>query len=295
MIDMKPSNNSAHRLVFGLGGALLYSLRSDDRRRKMFDCFTNDFLVSTTDLTLKYANQIAEMNVQDRTYLDSGGFTLFKEQFKCGADSPEFIKRCEKFKKKFLKLCTILKPKECFELDNDYFLHNEDLTSPENFLRQEVYDILGYYPTPVFKLHQGIEYWIKLCEDDRYPRLSIGGLAQTRAWHTNTELLKTMMDYARSHNKKVHLLGCQNVEAFKEIQPDTVDYSIYQFAISVENAKEELCEAREIPATERKGYKVALNEIYEHTVLYALARAKARSFLYDAFARPSESVVTANR
>lgn len=130
---------------------------------------------------------------------------------------------------------------------------------------------------------------MKLCEDPRYPRLSIGGLAQTREWHKNTELLKTMMDYARAHNKKVHLLGCQNVQAFKEIQPDTVDYSIYQFAISVENAKEELCEAREIPVTERKGYKVALSEIYEHTVLYALARAKARSFLYDAFAKPADS------
>ena len=44
----------------------------------------------------------------------------------------------------------------------------------------------------------------------------------------------------------------KNVQAFKEIQPDTVDYSIYQFAISVENAKEELCEARQIPVTERK-------------------------------------------
>lgn len=43
----------AHRLVFGLGDALMYSLRSEDRLRKMFECFTNDFLVSTTDLTFK--------------------------------------------------------------------------------------------------------------------------------------------------------------------------------------------------------------------------------------------------
>lgn len=288
-MDTANKEHPAHRLVFGLGDALMYSLRSEDRLRKMFECFTNDFLVSTTDLTFKRAEFIRDLNIQDRTYLDSGGFTLFKEQFKHGADSEIFVKRCEKFKKKFLKLCEILKPKECFELDNDYFLHNEDLTSPENFLRQEVFDILGYYPTPVFKLHQGVDYWMKLCEDPRYPRLSIGGLAQTREWHKNTELLKTMMDYARAHNKKVHLLGCQNVQAFKEIQPDTVDYSIYQFAISVENAKAELCEARQIPVTERKGYKVALSEIYEHTVLYALARAKARSFLYDAFAKPADS------
>lgn len=110
-----------NRLVFGLGDALMYSLRSEDRLRKMFECFTNDFLVSTTDLTFKRAEFIRGLNIQDRTYLDSGGFTLFKEQFKYGEDSEIFVKRCEKFKKKFLKLCEILKPKECFELDNDYF------------------------------------------------------------------------------------------------------------------------------------------------------------------------------
>ena len=91
----------AHRLVFGLGDALMYSLRSEDRLRKMFECFTNDFLVSTTDLTFKRAEFIRDLNIQDRTYLDSGGFTLFKEQFKHGADSEIFVKRCEKFKKKF--------------------------------------------------------------------------------------------------------------------------------------------------------------------------------------------------
>lgn len=276
------------RLVFGFAAVMFYTMKSPERIKKMLECFDNDFLVTTMDLSYKRAETIAAMGFQHRCYLDSGGFTLFRKQTKFGADSPEFQKECKSMARRFLKLCEILKPKECFELDNDYFKVNDDLLSPDNFLRQQVYDILGYYPTPVFKLHQGIAYWKALCEDDRYPRLAIGGLAQTRSWHLHTDLLKQMMDYARLHGKKVHLLGCQNVQAFKEVQPDTVDYNIWQYAINLQAVKNDIGKLRGMSKEEITAYRPHTWETHEHMVLYGLARAKARSFLYDAFMKSQD-------
>ena len=148
------------------------------------------------------------------------------------------------------------------------------MLSPQNYLRQEIKDIVGYYPTPVFKMHQGLEYWKKLCECDMYPRLSIGGLAQTREWHKFQDELKIMMEYARANNKKVHLLGCQNIETFKIVQPDTVDYNIFQLNINVDEARKEHPEF-----DANTPYYV----LAPHAALWALARAKVRTYFYDSY------------
>ena len=205
----------------------------------------------------------------DRLYVDSGGFTLYKYQNKMGADSPEFHKACERMKNKYLNLLKVVKPCECFELDNEYFRHDEDLLSPKNYCREEIKAITGFYPTPVFKMHQGFEYWKRLCESDLYDKISIGGLAQTREWNLYRDEFRKMMNYARQCGKKVHLLGCQNVESFKTVKPDTTDYSIFQYAINLAHAR------KEHPELE------TYEELKIHAVLYAFARAKSRSFLYD--------------
>ena len=194
---------------------------------------------------------------------------MFKYQSKLGSDNPVFKEHCEKMKRKFLRLISAVRPTEVFELDNEYFRHDPDITSPRNYCRQEVHDILGFYPTPVFKMHQGYQYWKDLCEDDRYPTLAIGGLAQTRSWHTNTEEIHKMMNYARDCGKKVHLLGCQNVETFKLVKPDTVDYSIIQYAINVEIARAEHPEL------------TVYEDLKIHVGLHAFSRAISRSVLYD--------------
>lgn len=270
-----------NRLVFGLGAGFCYSCAPEgcsyqEYLPKVLSNIENhDILISTVDMPVKMAELIYKEIGTDRLYLDSGGFTLYKDEVKLGSDNPEFHKKCEKMAKKFLGLLKIIKPKQVFELDNEYFRKSGDLLSTENYLRQEVYDILGFYPTPVFKMHQGFEYWKRLCECELYPTLSIGGLAQTKSWNTKTEEIKTMVDYAREYGKKVHLLGCQNVEAFKTVQPDTVDYSIFQLGINLPKAK------KENPTW--SGMKEEYTKLRHHIVLWALAGAMVRSFLYNGY------------
>ena len=270
-----------NRLVFGLGAGFCYSCAPEGYSYQEYlpkvlsNIENHDILISTVDMPVKMAELIYKEIGTDRLYLDSGGFTLYKDEVKLGKDSTEFHKKCEKMAKKFLGLLKIIKPKQVFELDNEYFRKSEDLLSTENYLRQEVFDILGFYPTPVFKMHQGFEYWKRLCECELYPTLSIGGLAQTKSWNTKTEEIKTMVDYARECGKKVHLLGCQNVEAFKTVQPDTVDYSIFQLGINLPKAKKE--------NPKWNGLKEEYTKLRHHIVLWALAGAMVRSFLYNSY------------
>ena len=262
-----------HKLVYGLGGGLVYSCGSKGKWQqvlpKLLKSFENAVLISTVDMPKCAAKVIYDTVGTDRLYVDSGGFTLYKYQNKMGADSPEFHKECERMKNKYLNLLKVVKPCECFELDNEYFRADEDLLSPKNYCREEIKAITGFYPTPVFKMHQGFEYWKRLCESDLYDKISIGGLAQTREWNLYRDEFRKMMNYARQCGKKVHLLGCQNVESFKTVKPDTIDYSIFQYAINLAHAR------KEHPELE------TYEELKIHAVLYAFARAKSRSFLYD--------------
>lgn len=267
-----------HRLVFGLGGGFCYSCAPEGSKYQEYlpkvlaNIENHDILISTVDMPTKMAQLIYNEVGTDRLYLDSGGFTLYKDEMKLGKDNPEFHKKCEKMAKKFLGLLKIIKPKECFELDNEYFRTSGDMLDPKNYLREAVKEITGYYPTPVFKMHQGFEYWKQLCESPLYPKLAIGGMAQTKAWHTKIEEIKIMMDYARECGKKVHLLGCQNVEAFKTIQPDSVDYSIFQLGINLPKAKKEHPELNS-----------DYTKLRHHIVAWALAGAMVRGFLYDSY------------
>lgn len=262
---------SEHKLVYGLGGGLVYSLGGNNKWKenlpKVLLTFDNPVLVSAVDMPLNATRLIYETVGRDRLFLDSGGFTLYKKQ--CKLPQGEFAKECEKMRRKFLKMLQAGEYSTVFELDNEYFRNDPDLLSPKNYCRQEIYDITGSYPTPVFKLHQGFQYWKDLCDSDMYPKLAIGGLAQTRSWGTNREVLLRMMNYARLKNKYVHLLGCQNVETFKFVKPTTVDYSIFQYAINLAHAKKEHPELS------------LYEDLKIHAALYAFARAKSRSFLYD--------------
>jgi hypothetical protein len=261
------------RLVFGIGSGLISGLgpRWRELLPVMLGTFDNDFLFSALDVPFTIVDIIKKCTPGDRIYIDSGGFTLYKKEKKLGPEDPTFKKECERARKKFLKVLSQIRCKECFELDNEYFRYDEDLMSPKNYCREEVKEITGFYPTPVFKLFQGFDYWKRLCDSDMFPKLAVGGLAQTRAWNTHTEEIKDMMSYARQKGKKVHLLGCQNVEAFKMVQPSTVDYSIFQLAINIGMARQEHPELD------------TWQELAPHGVCWAIARAMARGFLYDCY------------
>lgn len=281
VLDTPDDGVSEHRLVFGIDGVWCWGFgdmpERIERLKKVFASFNNAILISTFNGSKPFAKMLYDLLGTERLYVDSGGFSLWKKQVKLmdkGLDpyaDPAFVKECERAKRKFLAALTVCKPKQVFELDNEYFRHDEDLMSTKNYLRQEVYDILGYYPTPVFKMHQGFEYWKRLCESDKYHTLSIGGFAIKREWHTRIEEVKKLVAYARSCGKKVHLLGCQNIEAFKEIQPDTVDYSIPQYQINANRV------TKEHPHLKRP------KDRRLHMSLYALAAAKSRSFMYDCY------------
>lgn len=264
------------KLVLGLGETLLWQIRRDfpeSERKNVYErvisCFDNDFLIATTDMTFASIDAFVRINCPDRIYLDSGGFTLYRQEKKYGPSSPIFKQKCEHMRKKFLSILGKLKVKECFELDNEYFRVDEDILSPRNYLREDVKKITGYYPTPVFKLHQGFEYWKKLCECDLYPRISVGGLAQTCEWHTIIDELRLMVRYAHLCGKKVHLLGCQNVSVFKNAGPDSVDYNVCQFALNMAHARKMNPELKTI------------QELYKHVSMYGIARGICKSFLYN--------------
>lgn len=159
----------------GLAGAMIYHCKGNSLE-KMLLLQDNDYLVSTIYMTAKNIEWLRDTVGSDRLWLDSGGFSLFRKESKLGKDSPEFKKECESMRKKFLRLLQVGGFKMCFELDNEYFRKDDDLLSPKNYLRDEVKAITGYYPVPVFKMHQGFQYWKDLCDSPLYPILSIGGV-----------------------------------------------------------------------------------------------------------------------
>ena len=276
----------------GLGGGLISSCRSDKVLEKLLLSHENDYLISTVDMSKGYINFLQQVVGGDRLWLDSGGFTLFKKQKKLGADNPEFHTECEKMKAKFLRFLSMGKFKMCFELDNEYFRHDPDPLSPKNYLREEIKQITGYYPAPVFKMHLGFQYWKDLCDSPLYEVISIGGLAQGREWHKYRPELAKMMAYARDKGKYVHLLGCSNVETARFVMPDSVDFSIFRYAINIEKAKNnyirKVNEGQLIPTPdvyESAGPdlsgKIPYKYLSRDIVLYAFADARSKEFLYE--------------
>lgn len=274
---------SKHRLIFGFGGGSIWAcgcLKKTHRESyekhfpRVLEQFDNDILVSSVGITYKFLSYLNDvMDCSDRLYLDSGGYTLYRDEQKLGKDNKIFHKRAEYMRKRLLKCLTIVKPKVVFELDNEYFRKSEDLLSPENYCRNEIKAITGFYPVPVFKVHQGFDYWKALCDSDMYPMLSIGGLAHIKAWHKYKHEFKIMMDYARSKNKKVHLLGCANTETFKLVQPDSVDYNIFQWAVNITTTFTENPEM----------VKAEFWEKAREVLLRALARAKVKTYFFDSY------------
>lgn len=260
--------------------------------RKLLLAQDNDYLVSAMDVTVENVAWLRDAVGPDRLWLDSDGFTLYRKEEKMGKDNPHFKRACEATRKKSLRLLSLGPFKMCFELDNEYFRHNPDLLSPKNYLREEVKELVGYYPVPVFKMHQGFQYWKDLCDSDLYPILSIGGLAQARKWHVYQEELGKMMKYARDKGKYVHFLGCSNVNTARWAVPDSVDYQIYRFAVNIiranENYRKKMKEGLIVPTQEvidRAGADLSgslpFHVIGQDVVTFAFADARSRNFLYE--------------
>lgn len=258
------------RLVLGLNGALVTWCGGDQNLLKILKSLDNSYLMSVPNSTYILTEFLYKGLGKHRLLLDSGGYTLYVKQSKMDEDA--FKKECEKIHRRFLKFLQIAEFDIVFELDNEYFRKDENLLSPLNYCRQDVFDITGYYPTPVFKMHQGFQYWKDLCESELYPSLSIGGLAPSRSWHLYKDEITTMVNYARQCGKKVHLLGCRNVETASAAKPNTVDYDISLFAVNFALAKKE---HPDLPVNHPTFYRCMAS--------HAFANAKSRSFLYDSF------------
>lgn len=101
-----------------------------------------------------------------------------------------------------------------------------------------------------------------------------------------------MMKYARDNGKYVHLLGCSNVETTRYVMPDSVDYSIYRFAINIARARENYVrkvnegiitpppEVYESAGPDLSG-RIPLKYLGQDMVVFAFADARARQFLYE--------------
>ena len=173
---------SEHKMVYGLCPMLFYSLggRGNDWRRNMptvLQSFDNPVLISIVDMPQIMAKEIYDIVGQDRLYLDSGGFQLYKKETKL--EPTLFAKECEKMRRKFMKMASLIKCNTIFELDNEYFRVDPDPASPKNYCREDIKKITGKYPVPVFKLHQGFQYWKDLCDGNDYPML------EYRDWETD--------------------------------------------------------------------------------------------------------------
>lgn len=255
--------------VFGVGSGFLYSggfSKDTQALIKIFDYLGAPILVSASGVPNNAVEFVYDAVGSERLYFDSGAFTLLKRQ---GKDTPEqFAKRAKATKRSYLTKLKLAKFKQVFEMDNDFFKVDDDLLSPKNFLREEAAEILGYYPTPVFKLHQGMEYWKALCESKEYPTIAIGGLAPTRSWGEHKETLIPMVAYARSCGKKIHTLGCANVDVIRHVKPDSTDFNIFVFAKAIEAIRKRY-------PTEPMDARLKLE-----LVKWCAADAKAREFLY---------------
>lgn len=269
--------------VFGFGGGMVYSSgfpKDTSLLKGILDFLEAPVLVSaaagTSNDSIKF---IYEHVGQERFFFDSGAYTLLKRQKK---DTPEqFVKRCKSTARSYLHKLTIAKYAQVFEMDNDYFKVDDDLLSPKNFLREQAAEILGRYPTPVFKLHQGFDYWKRLCESPLYPTLAIGGLAPTRSWGSHRDTLIPMVAYARSCGKKIHTLGCANVDIIRHIKPDSTDFNIFVFAKGIAAIRKDYPDD---PLDKELRYKL---------VKWCAADAKARECLYKSLA--DEEVEQAER
>lgn len=255
--------------VFGIGGGLMYSggfPKDTTALRKILDYLEGPILLSPAGVS-NYAVEFAYDAVgEDRLYFDSGAFTLMKRESK---DTPEqFVARARSLKRSYLNKLKLAKFRCVFEMDNDLFKVDDDLLSPRNFLREEAAEILGYYPTPVFKLHQGLDYWKALCMSPHYPTLAIGGLAPTRSWGEHRDVLIPMVAYARSCGKKIHTLGCANVDIIRHVKPDSTDFNIFVFGKAIDAI-------RKVYPTEPLDTNLKLE-----LAKWCVADAKAREFLY---------------
>lgn len=279
------------RLVMGICQAMI-RYNKPEAFRRMLLAQDNDYLVSAVDVTEKNVKFLMDAVGADRLWLDSGGFTLYRKEGKMGRDNPRFKSACEAARKRFLRLLSLGSFKACFELDNEYFRHDPDPLSPRNYLREEVKELTGRYPVPVFKMHQGFRYWKDLCDSDLYPIISVGGLAQARKWHVYQDELGKMMKYARDKGKYVHFLGCSNVNTARWAMPDSVDYQIYRFAVNIlrasENYRRKVREGLITPTQDvidkagpdLKG-NLPMYVIGQDLSAYAFADARSRNFLYE--------------
>lgn len=279
-----------HRLVIGTNGGWTGALMGNrhdpeqfvpDVWEKILPVMGHDMLISAwygDNRMIEAMNKV--WPTEEHLYVDSGGYTLYRKQMKMGFDNPEFIKLCHQARRKLLRFLSKVRPKAVFELDNEHFRFDEDLLSTKNYCREEIKELTGEYPIPVFKMHQGFEYWKALCDSDLYPKLAIGGFAMTNDWHTKVNEVRIMVAYARTKKKWIHLLGCANIAAFRLIQPDSVDYSAYQLGICVEAGR------REHPEWPKdKPWR----EMMQTFALYGAALALCRSHLYDGFQQVNDS------
>lgn len=289
LVKHDPHEKVQHRLVIGTNNGWTSALAGNshdpdnyvpDVWEKLLPYVGHDMLVSAYYGDKQLIKAMKKYwPPEEHLYVDSGGYTIYRKELKLGSGHPEIKRMCEYAKKRLLNFLKETKPKEVFELDNEYFRVDEDLLSPKNYLREEIKELTGKYPIPVFKMHQGFSYWKALCDSDMYPKLAIGGFAMTKEWHTRINEVRIMVAYARTKGKWIHLLGCANVAAFRLVQPDSVDYSAYQLGINVNQGR---MEHPEWPRDKPWG------EMKQTFALYGMASALCRSHYYDGFAQTDD-------
>lgn len=151
----------------------------------------------------------SEVIGKDRIYIDSGGVTLFKNEVKMGKDSPEFHKKCERMRTKFLELLKAVPCKEAFELDNEYFRRILIYCLPGIIAAKKSRRSPGFIRPPFSKyirdLNIGRPYASLIC----IPNSPLVASPKQNHGINTTMKLKVMKDLVRARGKKVHLLGCQ--------------------------------------------------------------------------------------
>ncbi len=150
---------------------------------------------------MKHEDIIDMLKIPKEFLLDSGAFTFMNSGVK--VDWKQYIDDyCNFINKYDIKLF--------FELDL-YVLPEIGIDNTVK-IREYIEKRTGKKSIPVFHACMGLKMYRQLCKDYDYIAIGASGITNECKWVKNKELLKSVVDIAKSYGTKVHGLGYHRID-----------------------------------------------------------------------------------
>lgn len=150
-------------------------------------------------------NVVSNLNNFEDFLLDSGAFTFIHNP-----KNRNFIE----YQDKYCEFINKYDIKHFFELDIDNVIGYEEVKK----LRQDLEQKTGKKCIPVFHVERGLEEYKNLCKN--YDYIAIGTIHQ---YNKNPQILRQLVEIAKSYGTKVHGLGYTRLEKKRSIDFYSVD------------------------------------------------------------------------